>query len=197
MSTLYQLWRQYNDNPDDEVNSDILCKRVRKFARIVLRRFKINYTFVPYEDLMQLSFLCFFKIAPVYKEGTGSLEGYFIYSFTNEVAEFIKSSSFVRYRDGSNIIDDTQNPLDRLISDELGKEIENLLSTKELYLLNTYLKEGIYDYGQIARATNKDPEATILGIEYTTEEDVKWTEASIRNKIAKYLEREYGHYRRE
>ncbi len=182
MSTLHQLWRQYNDNPDDEVISDILCKRVRKFARIVLRRFKINYTFVPYEDLMQLAFLCFFKIAPIYKEGTGSLEGYFIYSFTNEVSAFIKSSTSIRYRDTSNILDDAQNPLDRLIFDELNKEIEELLSFVELNVLNTYLKEGIYDLAYIAKK------------EHTTEDAVKWTIATIQDKITQYLDKEYDHY---
>ncbi len=178
MSTLHQLWRQYNDNPDDEVISDTLVKRVRKFARIVLRRFKINYTFVPYEDLMQLAFLCFFNIAPIYREGTGSLEGYFIYSFGNEVAEFIKSSTFLRYRGSTNIVDDAQNPLDRLVFDELSKEIEALLTTTELWVLNTYLKEGIYD-------------------ERTAENDVKWAVASIRDKISRYLDKEYDYYKGE
>jgi DNA-directed RNA polymerase specialized sigma24 family protein len=156
---------------------------VRKFARIVLRRFKINYTFIPYEDLMQLAFLCFFKIAPVYKEGTGSLEGYFIYSFTNEVSEFIRSSNFIRYRDSNYIPDDAQNPLDRLISDELGKEIEELLSSVELNVLNTYLKEGIFDLAYIAEK------------EDTTEKEVEWTVATIRDKITKYLDKEYDHYK--
>jgi hypothetical protein len=158
---------------------------VRKFARIVLRRFKINYALVPYEDLMQLAFLCFFKIAPVYREGTGSLEGYFIYSYGNEVSEFIKSSSSVRYRDSNHIPDDAQNPLDRLISDELNREIEELLSFVELNVLNTYLKEGIYDLAYIAKK------------EYTTEEAVKWTIATIQDKITQYLDKEYNHYGRE
>jgi DNA-directed RNA polymerase specialized sigma24 family protein len=156
---------------------------VRKFARIVLRRFKINYTFVPYEDLMQLAFLCFFKIAPVYKEGTGSLEGYFIYSFTNEVSEFVKSSTFIRYRNSNYIPDDAQNPLDRLIFDELSKEIEDLLSSEELYVLNTYLKEGVFDLAYIAEK------------EDTTEKSVEWTIATIRDKITKYLDKEYDHYK--
>jgi len=183
MSTLHQLWKQYNDNPDDEVISDVLCKRVRKFARIVLRRVKIGYTTVIYEDLMQLAFLCFFKIAPVYKEGSGSLEGYFIYSFTNEVSEFIKSSNFIWYKHADNIPDVAQNPLESMIFEELNKEVEDLLSFEELNLLNTYLKEGIYDLSYIAKE------------EHTTEEDVKWTITAVQDKITKYLDKEYGHYK--
>ena len=185
MSTLHQLWKQYQDNPDDEVISDTLVKRVRKFARIVLRRFKINYSVVLYEDLMQLAFLCLFNIAPIYREGTGSLEGYFIYSYGNEVAEFIRSSTSLRYRSNNNIADYAQNPLDRLVFDELSKEIEGLLSSVELGVLNTYLKEGIYDHAQIAET------------EGTTEEKVKWTIASIQDKITKYLDKEYEHYKGE
>jgi hypothetical protein len=132
---------------------------------------------------MQLAFLCFFRIAPIYREGTGSLEGYFIYSFTNEVSEFIKSSTSIRYRDASYIVDDAQNPLDRLISDELGKEIEELLSSVELNVLNTYLKEGIYDLTYIAEK------------EHTTEDAVKWTIATIQDKITQYLDKEYDHYK--
>ena len=171
MSTLHQLWRQYCDNPNDYEISDILCKRVRKFARIVIRRFKINFATVPYEDLMQLAFVCFFNVAPGYKEGAGTLEGYFIYSFNSEVIKFIKNTRFYGYRGKNNIVDDTQNPLDCLIFDELNREIEDLLSSTELWVLNTYLKEGIYD-------------------ERTAENEVRWVVASIRNKIKQYLDRE-------
>jgi hypothetical protein len=65
----------------------------------------------------------------------------------------------------------------------LGKEIEELLSSVELNVLNTYLKEGIFDLAYIAEK------------EDTTEKEVEWTVATIRDKITKYLDKEYDHYK--
>jgi hypothetical protein len=50
-------------------------------------------------------------------------------------------------------------------------------------VLNTYLKEGVFDLAYIAEK------------EHTTEKEVEWTVATIRDKITKYLDKEYDHYK--
>ena len=176
MSTIHQLWQQYCDDPENEEITEALCERVRKFARIVLKRIKINYKLTPYEDLMQLAFACFFHIALVYKEGAGTLEGYFIYSFNNEVTRFIKSSKPFMRSSTNDIIDDAYNPLSLMLTGELHTEIEVILSEEELRILDTYLKEGIHDYDYIAE------------VEQTTINDIKWIISAIQIKVRSLLD---------
>lgn len=181
MSTLYQLHQQYCENPKDEEISDLLCKRIRKYARIVLKRFRLDYTYITYEDFMQLAIACFFHIAPKYKKEKGTLEGYFIYSFRSEVIDNIQDSGAIKYQSKTDMVDCTLNALDSLIFDELSNEIEDILTTEELRILNTYLKEGEHNYERIAR------------IEMSTPEKAKWAIDTIRNKIRQYLNDKYDY----
>ncbi len=183
MSNLYQLWSQYCECPEDDDVNEELCKRIEKHARRVLKEYKLySIDGNTYEDLVQSAFVCFFRIAPKYKKTHGTLEGFFIYSFRADLIKKFKRPELVLFREFSDAVDWKRSPLDILLQDELSKEIEGLLNFSELYVLNTYLKEGITDCESIAEA------------ESVSEEEVIWTIDSLRDKIRKYLDKEHNYY---
>jgi len=176
---LFQLWEEYQKNPNFE-NSKLLCRRINEFARKVLSRFRINNPTVSYEDLLQQAFVCFYELIDVYDPKRGTLEGFFMLVYRRHVIKILKGLPYtVPYRDSE---DDSPNPLELLLVCELEMKIESLLSEPESHIYNTYLKEGVLDYKEIAKIENKDANT------------IMWVINEIGNKIRQYLDKTYDFY---
>lgn len=177
MSKLRRQWEQYCDNPSDEENAEQLCKGIRKYARIVLADIKFNRRAFAEEDLLQLAYLCFFEKAKDHDKKKGTLEGFFIRAFRNDLIDMLRAARLLYHGDYSRVVDDSQNPIEELMFKELNEEIEHILSAEELHILNNYMKKGITDY------------KTIAELESVSEQEVEWAISSTRMKISQHLGR--------
>jgi RNA polymerase sigma factor (sigma-70 family) len=145
-----------------------------------LRRFKIGNPFLSYEDLLQQAYICFFDIIPEYDPKKGSLEGFFLLSFRRHVIDLLRKMP-PKFSYLKDVEDNTPNPLDILIIQESNKEIDKELSTilseDENEMYNKYLKQGIFDYIEIAEE------------EGMSADDAKWLMDAVINKLRQHLEK--------
>jgi len=178
---LIDLWNEYEKDPNDKEAEEALCQRIQMFAKKVLGRFRVNNPTVSYEDLLQQAYICFLEIIPKYVEDRGTLEGFFLLSYRKHIINFLrKLPRSVPFRDTEG---DYSNPLDILIAREFDNEVRCLLTETETYVYDSYLKEGIFSYKEIAEE------------EKTEEDTVRWIVDSIGNKIRQFLDREYNFYK--
>jgi RNA polymerase sigma factor (sigma-70 family) len=170
---LKDIWYQYENDPDNEENTQLLCQKIQLFAKKVIHRFKINNPCLSYEDLLQQAYICFYDIIPQYDPRRGSLEGFFLTSFRNHIISLLrKQPRNVSFRDTE---DTTPNQLELLLVDEFDRELDTLLTKDESDMYNDYLKVGNFDYKEIAKEEN------------ISDNEAKWLMDSTINKIRMHL----------
>ena len=157
---LIKLWNAYEAHPNDVRVHDRLCKKIRIYASIVLKKLRVDYNLVSYEDLVQEAYICFFDIVGDYEPEKGSLDNFFLTYYKWYVIKLLDSiyegPFFVRYAE-EEIEDATPSVVDLLLAQEMDEGLNELFTGEiENMLYNEFLKHGIADHELIMKELEEE-----------------------------------------
>lgn len=162
MKTLDHIWNARNENGSEDIDK-LLCDRICKLARIVLRQLGIQPFDRYYEDYVQEAYLKFFEVIETFDPNKGKLEGYFMVSYKNDMYRELKR----RWREDKNlslhpnIVSNEPTPSQIFESNDSVDKFKEKLTSLQSKVLD-YLRDEKYTLEDIAELEGESLDDVVI-----------------------------------